>query len=858
MFNNMPPPVQPVDMALLRLYFASDREEDASSSDGLTFTRENVLRLTRDFVNSAASPFAELGPEDALRARHGLHCEWSDLTQPNGPFPQGKPLGRDEGVKAAMVLDCLALAAHELLLRRCPPPPDPSHIADRLRARRLYVRPRGLEKTPMRMLKSDKIHKLIAVRGSVIRVSSLRPMVSTMRFKCPRCGCTQDVPLTDGKYVPPEGCNAHGCKARQLDIHRSHSATRDWQKIRLQEVPDEEAARGTDQSAAQVQQEFYGRVPRSVEVELLDELVDCCVPGDLVVVTGLVKCLEVAAEGGGGGGRGASSNRPRCMYLLYIEALTVSSAKAAIAEVGGAAGGPRNDSALSFSMMDLMGIRDIAGEPNLFHLLVHSFAPAIFGHETVKSGLLLGLLGGTAPGTAVDSAEAMLVGTRADVHVLVVGDPGMGKSQMLISAASLAPRGVYVCGNTSSSSGLTVTVVKDAITGDFALEAGALVMGDQGVCCIDEFDKMSGNEHQALLEAMEQQSISIAKAGIVCSLSARTAVLAAANPIGGHYNRAKTVCENLKLPPNILSRFDLIFVLLDRPNEQMDKMLSEHVMALHGAPRGGGAGGGRRGGGGARAPSGADQMPEWEGEDGYAEWCQAQPLAQRLRARSRDLEPVPGPLLRKYIAYARAYCHPTLSADARSVLSDFYLSMRATQRGGDSVPVTTRQLESLVRLAEARARAELREEVTRQDAADAVDIVKETIMYDTLADVMGGLGAPPMGSNSQLGAGGSGRGGVFGGGGGAGGGGGQKVSIKRVRDSFVAAMHNFTHNAGDNVMSTAQLQQVFQSTGHANPKPTFGELLDWLNNQGDLLIKPGGKWLVVGSAVQAPSQRVAR
>eukprot|EP00966_Prymnesium_polylepis_P059640 1382925-Prymnesium_polylepis.1 len=152
----------------------------------------------------------------------------------------------------------------------------------------------------------------------------------------------------------------------------------------------------------------------------------------------------------------------------------------------------------------------------------------------------------------------------------------MGKSQMLTATAALAPRGVYVCGNTTSSSGLTVTVVKDAVSGDYGLEAGALVMGDQGACCIDEFDKMGGGEHQALLEAMEQQSISVAKAGIVCSLSARTAVIAAANPVGGHYNGTKTASENLKLPPNLLSRFDLIFVLLDRPNAQMDALLSEH------------------------------------------------------------------------------------------------------------------------------------------------------------------------------------------------------------------------------------------------------------------------------------------
>lgn len=165
-----------------------------------------------------------------------------------------------------------------------------------------------------------------------------------------------------------------------------------------------------------------------------------------------------------------------------------------------------------------------------------------------------------------------------------MGDPGLGKSQMLQAAANLAPRGVYVCGNTTSTAGLTVSLSKETGSGDFALEAGALVLADQGCCCIDEFDKM-GSQHNALLEAMEQQCVSLAKAGVVCSLPARTSILAAANPTGGHYNKAKTVSENLKMSSALLSRFDLVFILLDKPDEETDSILSEHVMALHSGTR---------------------------------------------------------------------------------------------------------------------------------------------------------------------------------------------------------------------------------------------------------------------------------
>lgn len=308
---------------------------------------------------------------------------------------------------------------------------------------------------------------------------------------------------------------------------------------------------------------------------------------------------------------------------------------------------------MEFSLKDLYAIQKIQEEADVFKTVVNSLCPAIYGHELVKAGLTMALFGGVRR----YNNDKNRIPVRGDPHLLIVGDPGLGKSQMLQALSNVAPRGVYVCGNTTTTAGLTVTLHKDGGSGDFALEAGALVLGDQGCCCIDEFDKM-GQQHQALLEAMEQQCISIAKAGIVCSLPARTSIIAAANPVGGHYNKGKTVSENIKMSPALLSRFDLVFVLIDEANEEVDRLLSEHVMALHSS----------------RAD--ASQHPLTTPRDGaeaasqaHANYVAHLPLAERLKPhRGESVDAVPRVLLRKYVAYARKYVQPKLTKEAAAVL----------------------------------------------------------------------------------------------------------------------------------------------------------------------------------------------
>ncbi|KAG0301141.1 DNA replication licensing factor mcm8 [Dissophora globulifera] len=456
-----------------------------------------------------------------------------------------------------------------------------------------------------------------------------------------------------------------------------------------------------------------GRVPRTVDCEVTNDLVDRVIPGDVVEITGIVKVTQSEKS------YSRNNSTGNTMYLLYLDVNYLKKSTMTLEEddvdqdYDAKDASKDSKDSIQVTMKDLYAIEELHLVPQLFKLVVNSFSPAIYGNEMVKAGILFALFGGRRRSKGVIDRTAI----RSDPHVLIVGDPGLGKSQLLTAAVKIAPRGVYVCGSSGiSTSGLTVTLVRGSGS-DFALEAGALVLGDQGCCCIDEFDKMT-TDHNALLEAMEQQSISIAKAGIICTLPARTSVIAAANPVGGHYNMSKTVAENLKMNTALLSRFDLIFILLDKPNGEMDQYLSNHIMALHS----GNASGGRAFRSGSSQDSGSSQSQPSLGGDSKSRMDR--PLSERLRMTDEDqMDLIPQPLLRKFIAYARQYVHPKLSPEAAATLQEFYLILRTRHRSADGTPVTTRQLESLIRMAEAKARMELREVVTRRDAMDVIEIM---------------------------------------------------------------------------------------------------------------------------------------
>lgn len=448
----------------------------------------------------------------------------------------------------------------------------------------------------------------------------------------------------------------------------------------------------------------------------------------------------------------------------------------------------RNDkSQVEFTYLDYSAIRELFDlGPELFKLLVASLCPSIYGHELVKAGLLLALFGGTSK-YLNDSSH---VPVRGDPHVLIVGDPGLGKSQMLQSCFDVAPKSVFVTATGASTTGLTVTITKGA-GNEFVMEAGALVLADEGCCCIDEFDKMP-NQHPALLEAMEQQSISLAKSGVSCSVKAQTAILAAANPVGGHYNKAKTVSENLKMHPALLSRFDLVFILIDKPDEELDCKLSDHIMNLH------------------RKSSDSMISSSLSSNSLLASDTLSAKLIQKP---DEVLDLLPRDLMKKYIAYARKYVKPKLTSEAAQVIQDFYMELRRTHQSSDATPITTRQLESIIRLTQARAKLNLRSDATAQDAMEVIEIMKSS-MLDTFSDEVGQLDF----SRSLHGSG---------------------MSKGSAKKKFVAILEKFGQQ-GTKLFSTDQLKQIAMEVGLASDK--FSDTLESLNTQGYLLKKGQGMY----------------
>ncbi|XP_034041317.1 DNA helicase MCM8 [Thalassophryne amazonica] len=751
------------------LYFSEGFMENSPSMDKVkVFEKYFSLKIN-------------LYDKDEIERQGSVLVDYADLTDDKTVREALPELISELREQPEVILNCLGLAVHQVLTSDLEkqaaelkgeelPVATPIINIPHISARLYNYEP----VTPLRTLRASVFGHLVCVRGTVVRVSNIRPLCTRLAFRCLRCSHTQSLPLQQGKYAAPTKCTGPDCRSHSFAPNRTSTLTQtvDWQIIKVQELMG-----GEQREAA--------RIPRTVECHLTSDLCDSCVPGDTITVTGIVR---VTNDGS------ARGNRDQCMFLLYIDATSVSNTKGQKSQAGSQGSrGSFEDRAAGeeFSLKELYAIQEIQSQPELLRLIVQSLCPVIYGHLLVKAALALVLFGGRQKYIGKNT-----VPVRGDPHVLMVGDPGLGKSQMLQAVCNVAPRGIYVCANSTSSTGLTVTLSRDPGTGDYALEAGALVLADQGLCCIDEFDKL-GNQQQALLEAMEQQSVSLAKAGIVSSLPARTSVIAAANPIGGHYNRGKTVSENLKMGSALLSRFDVVFLLLDIPDESHDRLLSEHVMA-------------NRTGRGTTSSARVGRANSSSFETSVLLEHTDMPLSERLQVPAGEiLDPIPACLLRKYISYARQYVHPSLSPEAAQTIQDFYLSLRSQAQSAQATPITTRQLESLIRLTEARARLDLRETATKSDAEDVVEIMKHSLA-DTYSDGLGNLDF----ERSQLGSGMS-----------------QRGAAKRL----VNALHSQAQKTSQKLFD---LQTIRSVADRLNIKVLdFEGLVSSLNEQGFLLKK---------------------